>query len=46
MQKVFPLMSHLRQTILPFETASFNLALMPYEKTGHFASTAKKRSNP
>ena len=42
MQKYSPLLPHLRQTTLPFEAASFHLALMPSEKTRGFASTATK----
>ena len=46
MQKVSPLMPRLRQTTLPFEVASFHLALMPSEKTGGSASTATKTIIP
>ena len=46
MQKFSPLMPCLRQTTLPFGAASLHLALMPFEKTGGFASTATKTNIP
>ena len=46
MQKFSPLLPRLRQTTLPFEAASFHLALIPSEKTGGFASTATKTTIP
>ena len=46
MQNVSPLLPRLRQTTLPFGAASFHLSTMPSEKTGGFASTARKATIP
>ena len=48
MQNVSPLVPRLRKTTLSFGAASFHppLALMPFEKTGGFDSTARETTTP
>ena len=44
--KVFAVKASFKKTTLPFEAASFHLALMLSDKTGGFASTATKTTIP